>query len=80
MDRQVASQEFLGALPGTGGRAGLMEHRGLAVMERVPRFFLDVDLGVAAVAHGLFHPGHLVARDERVAAAEVELDRSADLG
>ena len=46
----------------------------------MPRVFLDVHLHVRVPGGRFLHRADLVPRDVRVAAAEVELDRRADLG
>src|SRR5580700_10791226 len=76
---EVALQELLSALPRPGRRVGHVEHRGLAVVERVPGFLLDVDLDVRLAGCGRFDAGYLVARNVRVVAAVLELHRGGDL-
>jgi hypothetical protein len=75
----MAGQEFLGALPGAGRGLGIVEHGCLPVVKGVPGVFLDVDFRVLDVSYGCFDQCHLITRDVRVAPAEVELDRGADL-
>src|ERR1700751_3365104 len=77
--REVAAEEVLGALPCPCGGLGHVEHRGVPVVERMPRVLLDVHLDVLASRGGLLHARYLVARDERIAPAEVELHGGVDL-